>query len=76
MNRNYKYIETIINEGTITKAANKLYVSQPYLSNFIKNIEAEWNIIFLIVKNIPLPLRPKVNFIINIYKNKSDFIMM
>ncbi|WP_080588835.1 LysR family transcriptional regulator [Staphylococcus saprophyticus] len=45
MNRNYKYIETIINEGTITKAANKLYVSQPYLNSFIKNIEAEWNII-------------------------------
>ncbi|WP_312585386.1 LysR family transcriptional regulator, partial [Staphylococcus aureus] len=38
-------METIINEGTITKAANKLYVSQPYLSSFIKNIETEWNII-------------------------------
>jgi DNA-binding transcriptional LysR family regulator len=36
-----KYLLTIYNEGSVTKAAEKLHVSQPSLSNMIKNIEDE-----------------------------------
>lgn len=35
------YIETIAKYGNITKAANDLYISQPYLSKIIQNIEKE-----------------------------------
>ncbi|NWK83351.1 LysR family transcriptional regulator [Staphylococcus sp. GSSP0090] len=52
--RNFKYIEAIITEGTFSKAADKLYVSQPYLSSFIKNIETEWNITIFNRKKRPL----------------------
>ena len=35
------YIKTIAKYGNITKAANDLYISQPYLSKIIQNIEKE-----------------------------------
>lgn len=35
------YIETIAKHGNITKAANELYISQPYLSKIIQAIEKE-----------------------------------
>jgi len=36
-----KYIETILDTGSITKAAKKLFVSQPSLSQYIRRIEQE-----------------------------------
>lgn len=36
-----KYIITVAETGSITEAANKLYISQPSLSNAIKDIEKE-----------------------------------
>lgn len=38
------YLTKIISSKNITKAANELFVSQPYLSKFIKNIEEEMEI--------------------------------
>lgn len=38
-----EYIEAINSHGTISRAAEKLYISQPYLSKVIKNIEDELN---------------------------------
>lgn len=35
------YIETIAKYGNITKAANELYISQPYLSKILRSIEKE-----------------------------------
>ena len=35
----YTYLKTVINNGSITEAANKLYITQPALSQFIKRIE-------------------------------------
>ncbi|MGX7107443.1 LysR family transcriptional regulator [Hutsoniella sourekii] len=39
-------IETIIEEGNITAAANKLYVSQPYLSKLLSRVEEEHGLLF------------------------------
>ncbi|MGL5054719.1 MAG: LysR family transcriptional regulator [Fusobacteriaceae bacterium] len=39
--KEYDYIKTIAETGNITHAAEKLYVSQPYLSKFLKNIEED-----------------------------------
>lgn len=38
---NAKYISTIVEEGSLTKAAEKLYISQPALSQTIKQVEDE-----------------------------------
>ncbi len=39
-----KYIITVAETGTITEAANKLYISQPSLTNAIHELEKEMNI--------------------------------
>ena len=36
-----RYIQTIAQEGSITAAARKLYISQPSLSQMLKQVEAE-----------------------------------
>ncbi len=40
-----KYAITVAETGTITEAANKLYISQPSLTNAIHELEKEMNII-------------------------------
>jgi len=37
--REYEYIQTIANELNITRASERLFVSQPALSRFLKNVE-------------------------------------
>lgn len=54
--RHLLYIETIINAGSISKAANQLYVSQPYLSSYIKQIEQEWHLTLFNRKKRPISL--------------------
>lgn len=39
-----KYVITVAETGTITEAANKLYISQPSLTNAIHELEKEMNI--------------------------------
>ena len=40
-----KYVITVAETGTITEAANRLYVSQPSLTNAIHELEKEMNIV-------------------------------
>lgn len=40
-----KYVITVAETGTITEAANKLYISQPSLTNAIHGLEKEMNIV-------------------------------
>ena len=37
---NYEYFVAIVDEGSLTKAAEHLYVSQPSLSQYLKRLEA------------------------------------
>lgn len=39
--KQFKYVLTLANEGTFSKAADKLNITQPSLSQYIKNIEKE-----------------------------------
>lgn len=41
MNIREEYVEAIIKYGSISRAAKELYISQPYLSQFIKSLEEE-----------------------------------
>ena len=40
-----KYIVTVAETGTITEAANRLYISQPSLTNAFRELEKEMNIV-------------------------------
>ena len=37
--RNYEYFVSIVEAGSLTKAAERLYVSQPSLSQYLKRLE-------------------------------------
>ena len=39
MIRNPEYFIAIVESGSLTKAAKKLYLSQPYLSQYLKQLE-------------------------------------
>ena len=55
-----KYVITVAETGTITEAANKLYISQPSLTNAIHEWEKEMNIVIFnrTNKGISLPKDP------------------
>lgn len=59
-----KYIITVAETGTITEAANKLYISQPSLTNAIHELEKEMNIIIF----------NRTNKGISISKEGEDFL--
>lgn len=59
-----KYTITVAETGTITEAANKLYISQPSLTNAIHELEKEMNIIIF----------NRTNKGISISKEGEDFL--
>ena len=50
------YIQTIVDKNNLTKASKELFVSQPYLSKFIKNINDELGIEILNKSNNDIQL--------------------
>lgn len=44
--REYRYIIEVVDQGGITKAASTLYISQPSLSMYIKNLEKKLGFVF------------------------------
>ena len=62
-NRNYEYVNTVYQEGSFSKAAQKLFVSQPALSASIKKIETELYGIPLFNRGVnPITLTPAGQF--------------
>ena len=47
-NRSFEYVYTVFQEGSFSKAAAKLYISQPALSAAIKKVET-------LMHTLPLP---------------------
>jgi DNA-binding transcriptional LysR family regulator len=56
--KNYEYFLTIVKEGNISKAAAKLYVSQPSLSKYLKKLEKDADIELFTRDSHPLKLTP------------------
>ena len=57
--REYEYVMEIAKEGSFSKAAQKLYISQPALSGAIKKIEKQLYGIALFDRNVnPVALTP------------------
>jgi len=54
--KHYEYFMTIAELGSITKAAEKLYVSQPSLSQYVKRLENELGVVLFDRKSSPLTL--------------------
>lgn len=52
----YSYIKTILEKGSITEAANALFISQPSLSQFIKRTEKDLNCEIIIRESRPIKL--------------------
>lgn len=57
-NKNPEYFLTVIREGSFSKAAEKLYISQPYLSQHIKHLEKEFNSPLIDRRKTPLEPTP------------------
>ena len=51
-----QYLDSIIEHGTFTKAAKALYISQPYLTQFIQNVEESLGITIIDRSSKPLRL--------------------
>lgn len=54
-----KYVITVAETGTITEAANQLFISQPSLTNAIHELEKEMNIVIFNRTNKGIPLAEK-----------------
>lgn len=54
VNKNPEYFLTIAAEGSISRAAKKLYVSQPYLSQHVTRLEQEFGVQLLDRSTVPL----------------------
>lgn len=58
VNKNPEYFLTVARERSISKAAEKLYISQPYLSQHIIRLEESFQMHFLNRESTPLTLTP------------------
>ena len=54
INKNPEYFLTIASEGSFSRAARKLYVSQPYLSQHVTRLEEEFGVKLLDRSTVPL----------------------
>lgn len=56
INKNPEYFLTIVSEGSFSKAAEKLFISQPYLSQYVLRIEKEFGVTLLDRSRSPMQL--------------------
>ena len=54
----YKYIQVIAEEKSISKAANRLYLSQPYLSKLLAGFENSLNVVLFERSNTSFKITP------------------
>ena len=70
-NKNPEYFLTIAAEGSISKAAEKLYVSQPYLSQHVMRLEKEFGVKLLDRSQTPLCLTEAGRIYVNYLESGS-----
>ena len=56
--KNPEYFLTIVKERSISKAAERLYLSQPYLSQYLAKLETTVGAVLLDRSHSPLHLTP------------------
>ena len=72
-NNNPEYFLTVIREGSFSRAAERLYVSQPYLSQHISRLEKEFGAALINRKKSPLEPTPAGRIYQN-YLENSHFL--
>lgn len=72
-NRNFEYVNAVYQEGSFSKAAQKLFISQPALSASIKKIEAELYGVPLFNRGVnPITLTPAGEYYIREAKKIAE----
>ncbi len=66
--KNPEYFLTVAREGSISRAAEKLYLSQPYLSQCIGRLEQELQMKLFDRSHTPLVLTPQAEDFIKMTK--------
>ena len=56
--KNPEYFLTIAKERSISKAAERLYLSQPYLSQYLAKLEANLGVVLMDRSHTPLKMTP------------------
>lgn len=69
--KNYEYFIQIAKEGSITKAAEKLYIAESSLSKYLKRLETTLGVELFSRKSYPLKLTPAGELYMNYIKEVS-----
>lgn len=71
--KNPDYFLTIVKERSISKAAERLYLSQPYLSQYLSKLEASLGVVLLDRSHSPLRLTP-AGELFHAYLERQSFL--
>ena len=71
--KNPEYFLTIAKERSISRAAERLYLSQPYLSQYLAKLEANLGVMLLDRSHSPLRLTP-AGEVFHAYLERQDYL--
>ena len=71
--KNPEYFLTIVKERSISKAAERLYLSQPYLSQYLARLEGSLGVVLLDRSHSPLRLTP-AGELFHAYLERQSFL--
>ena len=71
--KNPEYFLAIVKERSISKAADRLYLSQPYLSQYLAKLEANLGVTLLDRSHTPLRLTP-AGEVFHAYLERQNFL--
>lgn len=71
--KNPEYFLTIVKEHSISRAAERLYLSQPYLSQYLAKLEGNLGVMLLDRSHSPLRLTP-AGELFHAYLERQDFL--
>ena len=71
--KNPEYFLTIVKERSISKAAERLYLSQPYLSQYLAKLERNLGVVLLDRSHSPLKLTP-AGELFHAYLERQDYL--
>ena len=71
--KNPEYFLTIVKERSISRAADRLYLSQPYLSQYLAKLEANLGVTLLDRSHTPLQLTA-AGELFHAYLERQDYL--
>ena len=71
--KNPEYFLTIVKERSISRAAEHLYLSQPYLSQYLAKLESNLGVVLLDRSHTPLRLTP-AGEVFHAYLERQDYL--